>query len=264
MTFFSQQGIPEFLLGGYSSTEAEAEDDSDGEGEFEDDLDLLRSYSLVVTNANDDVFEMHRLVQVATRTWLRSFGGEDRWRRKFLITLSKAFAKGKLNNRSQGRLLLPHVEPLIGEEPTDAEEVILWAHILFNAASCTLAEGLYNQIIWRSLSGVLAVVSPIVGMISMFPLMVLADQGKYKKAGQFVPASDGRVGELGKEYWHTLTSAYCLAYLYHQCKRYDASSELYQRACDGFERTLGLNHATTVVCSDNFAKMRREMDDLKR
>ncbi len=77
---------------------------------------------MVTTNEIGDVFEMHQLVQFATRVWLRSFGGEDRWRRKFLAILLQKFPTGKFNNWPQCQLLLPHVKSLVSEEPVDTEE----------------------------------------------------------------------------------------------------------------------------------------------
>jgi hypothetical protein len=62
ISFFNPQGIPEFLLRDHLGGEPNTEDNNNGEGEFEDNLDLLRSYSLVTTNLKGDVFEIHRLV----------------------------------------------------------------------------------------------------------------------------------------------------------------------------------------------------------
>src|SRR5437764_7485852 len=134
MSYFNPQGIPDFLVWDYSVSESDTRNDKDGESIFEDDLDILRSFSLVTINLNGDVLEMHRLVQFATRMWLRSFGGEEKWRQKFLATLSKEFPTGEFNNWSQCQLLLPHVESLISEEPIDAEETKCWAQILHNTA----------------------------------------------------------------------------------------------------------------------------------
>lgn len=50
-------------------------------------------------------------------------------------------------------------------------------------------------------------------------------------------ALEGREKVLGNEHPETLASVGNLAYLYHQHKRYDAAFELYQRACNGLERT---------------------------
>ena len=80
MSFFNPQGIPEFMLRHFtnSSTIAKGKDNRENsEKEFEEVLDLLRSYLFVTTNLSGDVFEMHRLVQFATRIWLKSFSSED-------------------------------------------------------------------------------------------------------------------------------------------------------------------------------------------
>jgi hypothetical protein len=73
-------------------------------------------------------------------------------------------------------------------------------------------------------------------------------------------ALDGKEKVLGKEHPNTLMSVYCLAYLLHKRKRYDAASELYRRASRGYRITLGQSHPTTVACDNNYHSMRQEMD----
>ena len=63
---------------------------------------------------------------------------------------------------------------------------------------------------------------------------------------------------------HTLTSVYCLAYLYHQRKRYDTASELYQRAWNVYKRTLGSQHPTAVACYNNYLRMVEVIDQSAR
>ena len=60
MSFFDRQGIPEELI-----TSRYEKDDSITD--FEEDIKVLRNYSLVALGIENDVFEMHRLVQFATR-----------------------------------------------------------------------------------------------------------------------------------------------------------------------------------------------------
>lgn len=48
--------------------------------EFEDALAPLMSYSLTHEHTGQDRFEMHRLVQLATRGWLEIHGEHDRWK----------------------------------------------------------------------------------------------------------------------------------------------------------------------------------------
>ncbi|KAG9668392.1 hypothetical protein KCU99_g9881, partial [Aureobasidium melanogenum] len=70
MSFFDRQGIQEALLRNPGST---ADNDS-----FEDDVLTLRDYSFITVTMEANTFEMHDLVQLATRTWL---GNQDAYRR---------------------------------------------------------------------------------------------------------------------------------------------------------------------------------------
>lgn len=88
MSFFDSQGIPETLVRGRAG-EAEHEiregrdddrvqsdEDSDSElnddDGFEMDVRTLRDFSFISTTSDPTVFEMHRLIQLATRKWLEA------------------------------------------------------------------------------------------------------------------------------------------------------------------------------------------------
>lgn len=81
MSFFDRQGIPEDLLRdrsvttvsheGETPTEDDARDDSHENSEkFEDDIQTLRDFSMISIKADGTTFEIHRLIQLATRKWL--------------------------------------------------------------------------------------------------------------------------------------------------------------------------------------------------
>jgi hypothetical protein len=254
MSFFNPQGIPEFLIRDYSGSESDTEDDKDEESIFEDNLDILRSYSLVTTNLNSNVFEMHRLIQFATRTWLRSFGGEEKWWHKFLATLSKEFPRGEFNNWSQCQLLLPHVEPLVSEEPIDSEEAKCWARILYNAAWYTWAQGLYSQAEemvrgsisarTKTLGGENADTLASVDLLAI----VLRNQGRYEEAEQMNRrALQGHEKVLGKEHPDTLTSVGNLALVLQGHGKYEEAEQMNRRALQGSEKVLGKEHPQTLA-----------------
>lgn len=90
MSFFNQQGIPEELLRAQPEdksaqperhehdSERKAWEDEDSASQssasddgFEDDVQILRDYSFISINTDRASFEMHRLVQLATRKWLQ-------------------------------------------------------------------------------------------------------------------------------------------------------------------------------------------------
>jgi hypothetical protein len=86
MSFFDRQGIPEALvrsidivqnhenLGGANVDDEDNNEDSSSESikndGFEDDISILRNYSFISANADTTTLEMHRLVQLATRSGL--------------------------------------------------------------------------------------------------------------------------------------------------------------------------------------------------
>jgi len=91
MSFFNRQGIPETLLRtrnkqiheqGTQQDEKKDDADSDNEDaasqsstsddEIEDHVVALRNLSFVSVNVDGTTFEMHALVQLATRMWLQA------------------------------------------------------------------------------------------------------------------------------------------------------------------------------------------------
>ncbi|KAH7111089.1 hypothetical protein B0J11DRAFT_543762 [Dendryphion nanum] len=73
-------------------------------------------------------------------------------------------------------------------------------------------------------------------------------------------ALEGREKALGKEHPDTLTSVYCLAFLFHQQKQHQPALELYQRASIGLECVLGSQHPKTVACARHFSSLIQEME----
>ena len=102
MSFFDRQGIPEDLLRSRSEQrysrrdQKESNDDisvndtsyvnndeddisqSSVSDEFEDNILVLRNYLFISINTDGTTFEMHGLVQLATRRWLESHGQRER------------------------------------------------------------------------------------------------------------------------------------------------------------------------------------------
>lgn len=88
MSFFDRQGIPEELI-----ISQYQEDDSIVN--FEEDIEVLRNYSLVTLGVENDVFEMHRLVQFATRKWLEQRQKLERWKETYITIMVDAFPSGR-------------------------------------------------------------------------------------------------------------------------------------------------------------------------
>jgi len=159
MSFFDRQGIPESLIrkkgvmkgedGGLDAGDVNGEqsdsDDSESESsitdEFEDDILTLRNYSFVSVTIHANVFEMHRLVQLATRKWLEANGQAEQWKQQYVKNLAIEFPPGDYQNWAKCQELFPHVKSALAQQPEGAEALKDWALVLYHAAWFAWARG---------------------------------------------------------------------------------------------------------------------------
>lgn len=117
MSFFDRQGIPEDLLrprterpeaqtnqtekvkdDGHSDSEDDTSQSSVGDDDFEDDILALRNFCFASVDTSGTSFEMHALVQLATRKWLENNSKLERWKQQFISNLCAAFPTGDYEN----------------------------------------------------------------------------------------------------------------------------------------------------------------------
>ncbi|KAL8696332.1 MAG: hypothetical protein Q9201_007713, partial [Fulgogasparrea decipioides] len=91
ISFFDRQGIPEELIASHYK-------ENDSIVDFEEDIEVLRSFSLITLGIKNDVFEMHRLVQFATRKWLEQRQELERWKERYIAIIADAFPPGTYEN----------------------------------------------------------------------------------------------------------------------------------------------------------------------
>jgi len=261
ISFFNQQGIPEFMLRYYAESIESTCTRENHEG-FEEDIALLRGFLLVTVNTSGDVFEMHQLVQFAIRMWLRSFGNESKGWETFLSALSKEFPTGDYSNWSKCQILFPHVEALMSREPEDRVPLRDWSQILAYAAWYAMTQGLYVQaedMARKSVAGrekVLEKDDPLTLTSIMILAVVLQHQGKYEEAERLNRrALEGSEKALGKEHPFTLTSVNNLASVLRDQGKYEVAERLNRRALEGSERVLGNEHPLTLKSVNNLASV---------
>jgi hypothetical protein len=68
-------------------------------------------------------FEMHRLIQFSTKTWLELRGKLARWKEKFIILMDEQFPVGKYENWETCQKLFPHVEEAFAYRPVNEEHL---------------------------------------------------------------------------------------------------------------------------------------------
>lgn len=129
MSFFDCQGIQEALISprnigaGADLTEA-----------FENDLQVLRDYSFVKITRDKQVFEMHSLVQLATRKWLECENEVDEWRKRFLSHLHALFSRCADKYWEMCEALFPHISATLAHQPTDEKSSRPWVFIMCRVA----------------------------------------------------------------------------------------------------------------------------------
>ncbi|KAJ5107689.1 hypothetical protein N7456_004364 [Penicillium angulare] len=108
------------------------------EDSFLEDVVVLREYSFLSFGRDTELFEMHRMVQLATRKWLETEGKAEKWRLEFIQRLLNAFpdAGDDVTEKAQmvGQELLPHVEAAMGQRPSSESDISKWTELLMNAA----------------------------------------------------------------------------------------------------------------------------------
>ncbi|KAJ2998342.1 hypothetical protein NUW58_g359 [Xylaria curta] len=264
MSFFHQQGIPEWVLRNYYKTTISTDEDADGD--FDDDIDLLQGFSFVTAAVGDHVFQIHALVQFCTKDWLKSsFGGQEVWKRRFITLMAEEFPTGEFQNRQKCRQLLPHLELIYNGESPGEEAAKDWARLLTNVAWYMWHEGNYNA------AHDIAVKSFQVGerllecddMSALTTTAVLASvlrgQGKYNEAEKMNRrALEGYERVLGKHHPNTLTSASNLALVLMDQAKHEESVKIQQQTLDRRREVLGAQHPETLTSIGNLALALRD------
>jgi tetratricopeptide (TPR) repeat protein len=133
MAFFDRQMIQESLLRNPGST---TDNDS-----FEDDVLTLRDYSFITVTMEANAFEMHNLVQLATRTWLEHQGQLHRWQGRFISNLCAEMPTGQHENWQKCQVLFPHARAALAQRPQDKDSLKEWALLLYKASWYACARG---------------------------------------------------------------------------------------------------------------------------
>jgi tetratricopeptide (TPR) repeat protein len=250
MALLDRQGIPESLIQGEAANRLE----------LEKALGTLKAFSLISTNEANDAFDMHRLVHLATRNWLRLIGEFDSWAISCLKTMSEEFPSGEYGTLDTCDLYLPHAKAALSYMQLSSANDVDRAHLayrmsrhLYNRGSYSVANTLAEQ--------ALGLCEKVLGkehldtLTSMSNLALVLDrQGKYEEAEKM----NRRTLELyervlGKEHPDTLMGMSNLAMALDGRGKYSEAEEMNRRTLELKERVLGKDHPNTLASMNNLA-----------
>ncbi|KAH7418767.1 hypothetical protein BKA64DRAFT_590888 [Cadophora sp. MPI-SDFR-AT-0126] len=285
MSFFDRQGIPDTLLrnrneqrdstqdtkhdnegncANYDTEHNDHDEDSTSQSsaddEFEDDVFILRQFSFISANKAGTTFEMHRLVQLATRKWLEDRAQAERWKHQFIKNLNAELPTGEYENWERCQTLFPHAQSAAGQKPTKQESLLDWASVLYKAAWYAWMIG--NGVEAETMSvQAMKVRKKILGNEHKYTLSGMAMVGlAYKLNGRWgaaeeleVQVMETRKTKLGVDHPSTLTIMANLASTFWNQGRWDDAEKLEVQVMETSKTKLGVDHPDTLTSVANLA-----------
>jgi tetratricopeptide (TPR) repeat protein len=243
ISVFDRQGIPEYLL-----------HDNTDRLQFEDAIAPLISFALIRAQVGQRSFEMHSLVQLSMREWLKQNKQLEKWRKESVKIMAKAFPSGEYETWIDCQVLLPHSKEVMSYVSSNEGEALNRAMVAGNTAWYLYLRGEYaaaEEISRDALDGREKVLGPEHPdtLTSVNNLgSVLERQGKYEEAeAMHRRALKGREKVLGLEHPDTLTSVNNLGLLLESQGKYEEAEAMHRRALEGYEKVLGLEHPDTLT-----------------
>ncbi|KAK8000501.1 TPR-like protein [Apiospora arundinis] len=252
--YFAEKDIPVSLLPG---------EDEMGKDEA---IGVLKGYAFILEREGSDSFDIHRLVRLAMRNWIKSQGLQRDRVTTSLKSLASAFPFPEHENRNVWLGYLPHAQAALELQSECADQYAQW-RLLFNTAECHSILGKYGEA-ERLYRPALELSEKVLGrehpdtLGSMNNLAnVLDNQGKYLEAEQIHRQTLAlKETVLGREHPSTLGSMNNLAVvleiqgkvLRHQGK-YEEAGQMHRQTLELREKVLGREHPSTLGSMNNLA-----------
>jgi tetratricopeptide (TPR) repeat protein len=222
-------------------------------------IGTLDAYSFVSRQVSNQALDVHRLVHLSTRNWLRAKELLAPWAAKAVKRLEEVFPDNNYKNRSTWRQYLAHAHYVLkskdSKEETKERKALVWKF-----AMCLQSDGWYNEA-EKLFAEVVETRKRVLGsdhpdtLTSMANLaLTYRNQGRWKEAEELgVHVIETRKRALGSEHPDTLTSIANLASTYRNQGRWKEAEELEVQVIKTSLRVLGSEHPETLTSMANLA-----------
>lgn len=189
--------------------------------EFEQAIAVLLDYSFLKQQQEDDLFDMHRLVQLATRTWLSLHHELEKWR-KYMLGLIASKHPTLLHHRDLHIVaaIEPHAHLLLG--------------LTFHSPQSEKDKAL---LLWRQ------------GLAQCNALQWIKAERHVREA------IDIQRRVFGDEHITTLISSRCLANVLHAQNRNEEALPIAKKSVQGLRKTLGENDSETLSSVEDLSSV---------
>ncbi|KAK8009153.1 hypothetical protein PG991_011704 [Apiospora marii] len=255
------------------------------ENELERDkaIGTLTAYAFIQQrNAIEGVsesFDIHRLVRLVMRNWLREKGEEEEQFTRTICGLAQALPPPTHETRQEWAGYLPHTQAAVAFEGQCAEKRALWtavkvarevfgaehpstlssmnnlANVLSSQGKYEEAERMHRQTVQQS-EKALGAEHPDT-LASMNNLAnVLSSQGKYEEAERMHQKELSLCEKaLGAEHPDTLGSMNNLANVLSSQGKYEEAERMHRQTVQRREKALGAEHPSTLTSMNNLAEV---------
>ena len=221
-------------------------------------IGTLCAYSFIVKRA-DHSFNLHRLVHLGTRNWLRMRGSLKEWTAKVTTRLANVFPTNDFRNRSIWRAYLPHAQYILESDLLPVHDTARLL-LLEKFGLCLLSDGRYIEAENPFLQ-VMEVRIKLQGQTHPDTLASIANlastlwnQGRWNEAEElFTQEMTTRMDVLGQDHPDTLASVANLASTFWNQGRWEKAEELELQVLERQKRLLGSEHLDTLASMANLA-----------
>ena len=262
MAIFNRQAIPQFLVQGDSDDLA-----------FCEVIGPLLNFSLVRAETTGQMFELHRLVQIATRHWLERDSSSQHWMECAIDRMAELFPllRDQRQNWVSCEMLLPHIEEVLGNEPASKKYRLTYAALL-NRSSSYLIDRKADYLLAeerskKALDIQRKILAPgdgalltTLGVISY----AYSRQNRIKEAEELeVEILEQRKEKWGETDEKTLIAMSNLAQTYTKLHNFEEAEELFSRVHGLQSRLLGLEHPDIIDTDNSLAHLNNEKGDFQ-
>ncbi|GMF97349.1 unnamed protein product [Aspergillus oryzae] len=248
MACINPRGIPQSLLPQPNSIKKKI-----------DAIGLLKAFSFVSEGGGDGSLNLHRLVHLATRNWMRKSQQFSLQILKTADHLSETFPNDDHIHRKVWREYMPHALSLIAEADFQKEQEN-YINFINNIGMCLYSDGRWKEA-ERLQVQVLELRKQVLGPEHPDTLTSIANlaltyrnQGRWKEAERLqVQVLELRKQVLGPEHPDTLTSIANLASTYWTQGRWKEAEELEKQVLKLRKQVLGPEHPDTLTSIANLA-----------
>ncbi len=224
-----------------------------------DAIGTLSAYSFVSRRSADNSLDLHRLVHLATRNWLRREKSLAQWTMRAVARLGEVIPANEHKNRSVWRAYLPHACYVL-DFNFIADGVKEKVRLLAKLSNCLFSDGKYNEA-ERYVNKLLETHTRILGEEHPITLTTMNNmaimywgQGLWKEAEKLqVQVIETSKRMLGEEHPDTLTSIANLALTYTEQGRWKDAEKLQVQVIETMKRMLGEEHPNTLTSIANLA-----------